>query len=126
MCAEPEEHGSRDVVVRVHRSSRDVWGDPMRLERQLPKGYSNRGADMGRCSDDISRGTDTSRIRLQRMHLDSGGYDAQGAYWGRPSDLYVASWEFEDFVRFAFYRGSSRDDVKQKILKEAPYARFYR
>lgn len=100
-----------------------------RLEHDLPKGYSSRGADMGRMSDSLNSAAG-QRVRLQRMHLDSGGYDAMGAYWGLPSNLYVAAWAYtedgEKWICRAFFRAESRDAAKTQVLKEAPDAKFYR
>jgi hypothetical protein len=31
---------------------------------------------------------DTKRLYLRRLHLDSGGYDEGGAYWGHGEPLY--------------------------------------
>lgn len=50
---------------------------------------SKYGAPMGRhCAADL--GSEPRSLRLFQLVLDSGGYDAGGAYWGFPNDLYCA------------------------------------
>ena len=48
------------------------------------------GAPMGRPG--AHPGDDPQcRIRVRRVHLDSGGYDEGGAYWGHGAPLWYAS-----------------------------------
>ena len=46
------------------------------------------GAPMGRTSYGFDH---TGRLHVSRVHLDSGGYDPGGAYWGHSLRLYGAS-----------------------------------
>ena len=45
------------------------------------KAYSQYGASMGR-PDCINEADTVVKILLERVRLDSGGYDLGGAYWG--------------------------------------------
>lgn len=50
---------------------------------------SRYGAPMGRMSaSDL--GSEPRSLRLFHLPLDSGGYDAGGAYWGFPNNIYCA------------------------------------
>jgi hypothetical protein len=56
---------------------------------KLPNAVTRRGASMGRPSsppDPNYKGV----MRLERIRLDSGGYDSGGAYWGHGEPLYRA------------------------------------
>jgi hypothetical protein len=55
------------------------------LARPWEKGYSSRGADLGRTSQ--WRGT-PEVLHLQKMRL-RGDYDTGGAYWGYTRGLYL-------------------------------------
>lgn len=100
-------------------------------------GYGNRdpvaavpckyGAPMGRRSFDnggaVIEPTDPP-FTLRRIRLDSGGYDAGGAYWGHGAPLY---WYCDGIGQCeGFIRASSRDAAKAKIRETYPNARFYR
>ncbi len=81
---------------------------------------SKYGASMGRRSDLPNETTD--KLSLQRVRLDSGGYDPGGAYWGGgygTLPLYRAENEEGD-VRY--FRAANRDAAKAFF----PKARFYR
>jgi hypothetical protein len=52
------------------------------------KGYDQYGADMGRGGSRLPEGT---RVHLQRVPIDRGGYDPGGAYWGIGAPLFCAS-----------------------------------
>jgi hypothetical protein len=75
---------------------------------------SKYGAPMGRDSSEPS-----GKVRLQRVRLDSGGYDSGGAYWGIGQALWCA--EDVDGNR-KFFRASDREAAKAKL----PNCRFYR
>jgi len=62
-------------------------------------------------------------LYLRRIRLNSGGYDAGGAYWG----LGTALWYVEDQRGNShFFRCPSREGAKVVIHNEWPGARFYR
>ena len=94
--------------------------------RYEPSNVSSRyGAPMGRCST-TARDLPTGPVKLylQRIRLDSGGYDSGGAYWGIGAPLYVAT-DHEDVTLFV--RGSSRDQAKQAVRERLGHTvAFYR
>ena len=53
------------------------------------KACSQYGASMGR-RDNITEALAVEKLHLQRVRLDSGGYDPGGAYWGHGAPLFVA------------------------------------
>ncbi len=94
-----------------------------------PSGYMNnpkRGAAMGRPSiapaaDDAAQ---SPKVTLQRVHLDSGGYDPTGAYFGHGSPLYWAA--TEDGALDITFRAADRDAAKAHVRDVMPGARFCR
>ncbi len=77
------------------------------------------------------------KLHLQRIKLDSGGYDDGGAYWGFGSPLYWAISATEGLIAYpyseplegrarVFVRALSRTDAKEQIAAEIPGATFYR
>lgn len=84
---------------------------------------SQYGAPMGR--RDYQGDPDTcSKFYLQRVALDSGGYDRGGAYWGLGCPLYY----FEECEGDAsgFLRAPTRQEAKAQVLESYPGARFFR
>lgn len=63
-------------------------------------------------------------MRLVRIHLNSGGYDAGGAYWGIGPGLYY----FEDNTGSisGYVRGRTRDAAKAAVRQQHKHARFFR
>lgn len=81
----------------------------------IDKVDTSRGAPMGRCNvvecpvvtkyegeyfHMDGKWYDTGKTFDRRVELDSGGYDAGGAYWGRGTELRVTYNEDLTFVRF--------------------------
>ncbi len=54
-------------------------------------------------------------VKLQRVRLDSGGYDRGGAYWGAGEPLWVA---FDDEGGVKYLRAPSRKAAQQKLRDE--------
>ena len=55
------------------------------------KAYSQYGASMGR-RDNVAEALDVKKLHLERVRLNSGGYDPGGAYWGQGAPMeYMAS-----------------------------------
>ena len=94
------------------------------------KAYSQYGASMGRPNFRDHENTEKLKFRLARVPLNNGGYDPGGAYWGTPSNLYVAECETEDahscYTTRFFLRASDRTAAKAEVLRQYPNARFYR
>ena len=67
------------------------------------------------------------KFHLQKVKLDSGGYDSGGAYWGlrmRGEALYWAVNEYETIHRFI--DAKDRAHAKRLIRAEFARARIYR
>lgn len=82
------------------------------------KAYSQYGSSMGRATVTPLEG----RVHLKRVHLDSGGYDKGGAYWGIGAPLWCA---YNDEGE-TFLRAGHREQAKTKLLQDHPAVRFYR
>ena len=83
---------------------------------------SKYGAPMGRSTGYNFLETDSGKIALRRINLDSGGYDKGGAYWGHGEALY----ETLDIYGNGFIlRATSRDKAKAIIWEDFPDAKFY-
>jgi hypothetical protein len=65
------------------------------------------------------------KITLQRVRLNSGGYDSCGSYWGRGAPLYWAASDTAAVEYDATFRASSRDAAKAIVRQTFPNARFY-
>jgi hypothetical protein len=81
------------------------------------------GAPMGRYTGPDFLDVDAGKIHLQRVRLDSGGYDSGGAYWGRGTPLWYA---MDQDGNSRFFRAASRDAAKASILADFEGARFFR
>lgn len=80
------------------------------------------GAPMGRHTGPNYLET-SDPLRLQRVPINSGGYDRGGAYWGHGAPL----WFVQDVDgNSQFLRASNRDAAKDSILADWPDAKFYR
>lgn len=100
---------------------------------------SRYGAPMGRRSIHAVTQAVPAKFHLARMSLDSGGYDAGGAYWGHGTPLWrVVSVDeypvaYDPFSRepaigrvTQYYRAASREEAKSYVLREYPNAKFFR
>jgi hypothetical protein len=98
-----------------------------------PNVSSRYGAPMGRTSDHLDgliiEATDTP-FTLRHIHINSGGYDSGGAYWGLGQPLFWWSVEITEGDSrdecSGFLRASNRDAAKAKIKALHPLARFFR
>lgn len=76
---------------------------------------------MGRASD--RNLTDKDKIHLQRIPLDSGGYDRGGAYWGSGLPIWCA--EDSEWNR-VYFRAPNRAHAKQTVVDNyCQGAKFY-
>jgi len=83
-------------------------------------GDPRRGAALGR----PSRAAPSSAplvMRLRHVRLDSGGYDAGGAYWGHHKRLYTAF--TDDGAHVLFFRADDRAAARAHALGSFPNAK---
>ena len=66
------------------------------------------------------------KLHLRRVRIDSGGYDAGGAYWGFGAPLYQVSGETAEEVIEYYLRSVTREHAKVQVQARYPGARFYR
>jgi len=92
---------------------------------KLSKAYDQYGAQLGRRSN-TSEATALVKMHLQRVPLDSGGYDSGGAYWGTGAPLYRAWGDGPTEEQEVFLRAAGRSGAKQEVLFRFPNARFYK
>lgn len=97
---------------------------------QLSKGYSDRGAYMGR-PNDILEPDAAIKFRLYLMPMSPcGAYDNGGAYWGcgcsKTGWMYHAIGEGPEWVNQMFVRAINREEAKKQVLDAFPNAKFYR
>lgn len=66
---------------------------------------------------------------VERVPINSQGYDPGGAYWGTGQPLYVA-WEHDDtkeeYQREIFVRAADREEARAAVTATFPNATFYR
>lgn len=90
-------------------------------------GDTRRGASMGRASRPADEETG-ERFHLRRVHLNSGGYDAGGAYWGIGGTLYEAiGTESDAFMTLRIYRADVTAAFERRggaQIGTPEYARF--
>lgn len=96
-----------------------------------PKGYGGdpkRGAALGRGAPlrDLPENTERC-LGLLRVHLNNGGYDVAGTYWGHGAPLFWCHYRdrktgilMVDFV----IRADDREDAKARVRKFYPNAKF--
>ncbi len=63
------------------------------------------------------------KVTLQRIRLDTGGYDPQGAYWGIGQPLYWAA--TDDGKLDSTFRARDRAEAKEHVRTIIPGAKFY-
>ncbi len=89
----------------------------------LPPVNCRYGAPMGRACIE-PRLSEPTKVPLRRVPLNSGGYDAGGAYWGLGAPLWHAL--SVDGRLDTFFRARNRSAAKAAILADNPLARFFR
>lgn len=91
-----------------------------------PRGWGGdpkRGAALGRPS--YTGGRDfAGKLYLRRVRLDSGGYDANGTYFGLGNPLYWLASDDGSIDRV--FRAADRDLAKKYARDLYPNARFFR
>jgi len=85
------------------------------LKRPEFKGYSARGADMGRMSQ-TGDGIKSATLYVQRMRLTDGAcYDSGGCYWGSPETMWCGF--TADLSVMIFVRADDRGEARSKVLE---------
>lgn len=80
------------------------------------KGYSERGASMGRWSQTEGK---PECLYLQRMRFVDGAYDTGGAYWGGGNPMWCAfspDTTDNEFTIRVFTRAANREEAKANVL----------
>lgn len=73
------------------------------------------------------QGDGALRIGLRHVRINSGGYDAGGAYWGLGAPLwYCYDAETAGDQVAAYFRAKDREAAKAHVLEKLPEATFYR
>jgi hypothetical protein len=96
------------------------------MPKELSKGYSQYGAQMGR-RDHVTEPDHPIKMHLVRMRMSScGAYDQGGAYWGCGEPMFHAWGDGHDEEQEMFIRARNRMEARCLIRKEFPNVRFYR
>ncbi len=91
----------------------------------LPWACSAWGASMGRRDTLPDNPSQAVKLRLRRLPMVDGCYDAGGAYWGKWSPTSGGMWAaWADGVR-VFVRALSRREAAEKVRRVVPGARFH-
>lgn len=91
-----------------------------------PKGWCGdpkRGAAMGRGSYHADDKSQSVKLYLRRVRLDSGGYDPNGTYFGHGEPLYWVATAYSE-VDYML-RARDRKHAKQLVTERYPQARFF-
>jgi len=95
------------------------------MPQELSKGYSERGAQIGR-PNTITEPDFPVKFRMEKLRWTDSCYDQQGAYWGCGDPIFHAWGDGEEDEQEIFVRATDRDDAKSQIREKFPKARFYR
>lgn len=95
----------------------------MARNRRSAPVFARYGAPMGRHTGPDYLEVDAGQITLQRVPINSGGYDRGGAYWGLGPPLWYAE---DQNGNSQFFRARDRGSAKAKIRDKFPGARFFR
>lgn len=128
-------HYLRNEIASLE-SAAEMFGDMLAGRRALNdwtreqvQGYADNAATkLQECRASLARAEtspqDDQRFYLQRVHLDSGGYDSGGSYWGHGAPL----WRYEsaDGMESGYLRSKDREAAKADVLESNPAARFFR
>jgi hypothetical protein len=71
-----------------------------------------------------------ANTQLQRVRLNSGGYDSSGSYWGHGQPLFYFMFDDGGKIESGTLRASDRNAAKEKVrtfnLSHIPNIVFYR
>ena len=83
-------------------------------------GDPRRGAALGRAS--YHGKPESLKFTLKRIRLDSGGYDAGGAYWGVGEKLY---WACSDDQKVEYYFRIYDSEVREIMPRDEKFLELY-
>jgi len=92
---------------------------------RLPKAYSQYGASMGR-RDNITEPAYHVKFQLQKMQINSGGYDTGGAYWGVGMPMYHAAGYGAEELQEMFFRARDRAQAREIVKAKFKNCKFWR
>ena len=95
------------------------------MPTKFPIACNQYGASMGR-RDNMTETNFPVKFHLERIRLDSGGYDNGGAYWGNGAPLYYAHGDGAEERQEVFLRAYNRDDAKKQLRAAYHKCSFYR
>lgn len=98
------------------------------MQLVLEKGYSARGAQMGRRDELPDDPEQPIKLQMERLRWVDRDYDQGGAYWGQNgcNHVYCAFGEDGQKQVRVFARAMNRTDAKKLVREKLPNARFYR
>lgn len=88
---------------------------------KMPSVSTRRGAPMGR-EERRPQFKTAGRGSLERVHIDAGGYDNGGAYWGHGERLYRMMTDEGNYVLYV--RAATRGKARESLLKSYPNIRI--
>lgn len=97
--------------------------------RRQPRAPHSLGAPMGRTVARSAKGGTVpadARFTLQRVRVNSQGYDAGGSYWGAGQPLWYAGVRTAAGYAEDYFRAADRAAAKAHVRAQHPGARFYR
>lgn len=94
------------------------------MPKELSKGYSKYGADMGR-SNHITEPEFPVKFHLTQLKFYDDAYDEGGAYWGMGNPIFHAWGDGEEKEQEIFVRANNATDALNQITEKFPNATFY-
>ena len=95
---------------------------------KLSKVWGAHGARMGRAGVGPIDPDNHTKWYLQRVRINSGGYDSGGAYWGAGTPVFWAIQsnpaDGEDAEEL-FFRAKNRVAAKEHLLEINPNSKFF-
>lgn len=85
-----------------------------------------RGAKLGHANQLPVNVQAQLKLHLEKLRIDSGGYDTSGCYWGLPGNEHVyCAWCQVEPPVFIFKWARNREGAKSLVRGILPNARFF-